>query len=73
MKTFTIIALLVASTSAIRVLDDDLVLPPLADNNDIEADKQILAQQQTTEQLAIEDQKMIDEYKVQLDQALRNA
>ena len=73
MKTFTIIALLVASTSAIRVTDDDLVLPPLADNNDIEADKQILSQQQTTEQLAIEDQKMIDEYKVQLDQALRNA
>ena len=66
MKTFALIAMLVASTSAIRVSDDDLVLPPISDVNDIEADKQIMAQQQTTEQLAVEDQKMIDEYKVQL-------
>ena len=38
--------MLVAASSAIRVADnDDLVLPPVADTNDIEADKQILAQQ----------------------------
>ena len=66
MKTFAAIAMLVASTSAIRVNDDDFVLPPIADVNDIEADKSMLAQQQTSEQLASEDQKMIDEYKVQL-------
>ena len=66
MKTFAVIAMLVAATSAIRVSDDDLVLPPISDVNDIEADKQIMAQQQTTEQLAVEDQKTIDEYKVQL-------
>ena len=41
MKTFTVIAMLVASTAAIRVRDDDLVLPAEADTNDIEADKQI--------------------------------
>ena len=45
MKTFTVIAMLVASTTAIRVRDDDLVLPAEADTNDIEADKQILSQQ----------------------------
>ena len=43
MKTFALIAMLVASTSAIRVSDDDLVLPPISDSNDIEADKQIMA------------------------------
>ena len=45
MKTFAVIAMLVAATSAIRVSDDDLVLPPISDVNDIEADKQIMAQQ----------------------------
>ena len=43
MKTFAVIAMLVASTSAIKLRDDDLVLPPVADVNDIEADKHILA------------------------------
>ena len=37
--------MLVAASSAIRVADDDLVLPPVADTNDIEADRQIMAQQ----------------------------
>ena len=66
MKTFAVIAMLVASSSAIIVRDDDLELPPIVDVSDQEADKHILAQQQTTEQLSVEDQKMIDEYKVQL-------
>ena len=39
MKNFAVIAMLVASTSAIIVRDDDLVLPAIADANDIEADK----------------------------------
>ena len=42
MKAF-VIALLVATTQAIKVRDDDLILPPVADQNDIDADKHILA------------------------------
>ena len=56
MKLYSIVLMLVASTSAIRMKDEgDLILPPIADQNDIDASKHILAQQEEGSKLATED------------------
>ena len=70
-----VIALLVASVSAIKISDDqdDLKLPALVDENDVAVDKVIMAQVKPVEDIAAKDDEIISTFALQLDQGLRNA
>ena len=65
---------LLAVASAIRIKDiGDLDLPPLKDEADGIADKQVLAQSQAFTSLAAQDKELLSTFTLQLDQALRNS
>ena len=70
-----VIALFVASVSAIRLQDDDddLKLPALVDQNDIAVDKVIMAQVKKVDDISAKDDELISTFSHQLDQGLRNA
>ena len=70
-----IIALFLASTSAITLKDDEdsLKLPALIDENDITIDKVMMAQVKKVEDVASKDDEIITLFEKQLDQGLRNA
>ena len=70
-----VIALFLASVSAITLRDDDdvLKLPALVDENDVAVDKVIMAQVKKVDDIASKDDEMIATFAKQLDQGLRNA
>ena len=70
-----VIALFVASVSAISIKDDsdDLKLPALVDENDVAVDKVIMAQIKKVDDIASKDDELISTFTLQLNQGLRNA
>ena len=70
-----IIALFLASASAIILKDDDdlLKLPALIDENDVAVDKLMMVQVKKVDDIASKDDEMIAVFVKQLDQGLRNA
>ena len=57
-----VVFLLLNQISAIKISDDDngMNLPPVVDENDNYADKQIMAQTKTIEETSSKDQELID-------------
>ena len=71
---YAVIALLAASTSALRLHDlGDLNLPEVKDEHDISVDKQISSDEKLIQSFDPKDKELIGDFEKQLDQGLRNA